>query len=51
MIHNIIVCTVGAIVVLSFLFFSKLTYGFTGPASQVKNREWLSSWHMATMDE
>jgi len=51
MIHNIIVCTVGTIVVLSFFFFSKLTYGFTGPASQVQNREWLSSWHMATMDE
>jgi len=51
MIHNIIVIAVGTIVVLSFLFFSKLTYGFTGPASQVKNREWLSSWHMATLDE
>jgi len=48
MIHNIIVCVVGTIIVISFLFFSKLTYGFTGPSSQVQNRQWLSSWHMAT---
>jgi len=51
MIHNIIVCLIGTIVILSFLFFSKLTYGFTGPSSAVKNREWISSWHMATLED
>ena len=39
--------SLGVIVLGVFLHFAPLSYGFKGPASQYKNRQWLSTWTMA----
>jgi dolichyl-phosphate-mannose-protein mannosyltransferase len=34
------------LVMVVFFYFSPLTYGFTGPATTMKNRQWLRSWNI-----
>ncbi len=44
--HLALIVLVGCITVGVFFYFAPFAFGFEGPASALKGRQWLQSWNI-----